>query len=87
MNVQGLRSAPLCARAQRLTARRSRRMLFNWVLWRYTILYINERSWESGGVARTLYPVMSGPACFMSGLLVLCAAWLEHGGTLAPGPR
>ncbi|KAK9822983.1 hypothetical protein WJX81_000456 [Elliptochloris bilobata] len=25
-------------------------MVFNWVLWRYTILYINERSWESGGV-------------------------------------
>ena len=28
------------------------RMVFNWVLWRYTILYINERSWESGGVVR-----------------------------------
>ena len=31
---------------------RKTRMIFNWVLWRYTILYINERSWESGGVVR-----------------------------------
>ena len=35
----------------------SDRMVFNWVLWRYTILYINERSWESGGVVRALLTV------------------------------
>jgi hypothetical protein len=74
-----------CARAQRLTAGRARRMLFNWVLWRYTILYINERSWESGGVARTLHPVMSGPACLLSGHVCfnacsLARAWRHPGG-------
>lgn len=42
----------------------SDRMVFNWVLWRYTILYINERSWESGGVVRA--PVRVSRPCAVS---------------------
>ena len=75
-----------CAPVQSLTARRSRRMLFNWVLWRYTILYINERSWESGGVAR---PRLLRLCLFRAwACLFLCSAtWLvawRHPGGWAP---
>ena len=48
------------------------RMVFNWVLWRYTILYINERSWESGGVVRLALCVKC--ACeFFNILLPACS--------------